>query len=253
MERKKNKGFTLVELLVVIAIIALLLSILVPALRKAKNQAMRVYCGNNIKQVVLALGLYAAENRDYFPLHDVGECWYWLWGLDKAATAKIMKYGPKMESFYCPANIQQKRFKWQYWAEWSPDPEGEHIIGYFSLWDNPPGSPSVRNWQPQGSGSKKFPVKATDPRASETELFVDVTFSNTTGEYANNPQFPYGNFAKCGGGMLGMGTYDCSNHYISESKCEGGNAGFVDGHVEWRNFTEMEIRTKPGCFPTEWW
>ena len=248
MAVKKKNGFTLVELLVVIAIIALLMSILLPVLRMAKGQAVRIFCGNNINQIVLALGLYASENNDYFPTHDVGGCGYWIWGMNNEAADAIMKYGPKRDSFYCPANPQQRRFKDVYWEEWWP--EEEHIIGYFSLWDNP--APNSRGWQPQGTGNKKFPVKATDPRPADTELFVDVTFSNETGEYANNPKFPYGNFAKCGGGMLGNGTYDCSNHFVNESKCEGGNIGFVDSHVDWRPFNEMERRTR-SCYPTHWW
>jgi prepilin-type processing-associated H-X9-DG protein len=218
-----------------------------PALRKAKNLAIRAYCANNIKQVILALCAYATDNSDSFPYHEVGGTGYWLWGLDNKATDQIMKYGPKRDSFYCPANTQQKTFKHIYWEEWAPG--HEHIIGYFSLWDNSP--PNNRAWQPQGKGNKRFPVKVSDSRASETELFVDVTFSNEI-EY-HPPKFPYGNFVKCGGGMLPLGTYDTANHVLSESKAEGGNMGMVDGHVEWRPFSEMERRSLQEMFPTHWW
>ena len=67
MQKKTNtKGFTLIELLVVIAIIALLLSILIPALNKVKEQAKFVVGGNNIKQVVLAEMMYTTENDGGF-------------------------------------------------------------------------------------------------------------------------------------------------------------------------------------------
>ncbi len=59
---KRNRGFTLIELLVVIAIIALLLSIVVPALAKAKDYAKRVTCSNNMRQSGLAVQLYAQNN-----------------------------------------------------------------------------------------------------------------------------------------------------------------------------------------------
>lgn len=61
-----KNGFTLIELLVVIAIIALLLSILIPALNKVKEQAKFVVGGNNIKQVVLAEVMYTTENNGGF-------------------------------------------------------------------------------------------------------------------------------------------------------------------------------------------
>ena len=57
-----KKGFTLIELLVVIAIIALLLSILMPALGRAKEAAKRIACSSNLKQLTMAWMLYADDN-----------------------------------------------------------------------------------------------------------------------------------------------------------------------------------------------
>jgi prepilin-type N-terminal cleavage/methylation domain-containing protein/prepilin-type processing-associated H-X9-DG protein len=59
-----SQAFTLVELLVVVAIIGILAALLLPALGKSKQQAQRVVCGGNIKQLSLAWTLYASDNGD---------------------------------------------------------------------------------------------------------------------------------------------------------------------------------------------
>ena len=68
---RKRKGFTLIELLVVIAIIALLMAILMPALKRVKGQAQKVSCQARLKQWGLIFKLYADDHDGYFNIRDV--------------------------------------------------------------------------------------------------------------------------------------------------------------------------------------
>ncbi|MDR3459288.1 MAG: type II secretion system protein [Verrucomicrobiae bacterium] len=101
---KPNRAFTLVELLVVIAIIAVLVALLLPVLSRAKERARRTACLNDLKQVNLAVHLYASENADVLP--NTGMATYLNYreavknyvGLAGASS-------PQDKVFTCPADV----------------------------------------------------------------------------------------------------------------------------------------------------
>ncbi len=78
----EERAFSLIELLVVIAIIAVLIAIVIPSLRKAKDLTYRVSCAHNLKQIHLGMGMYLNDNDNTYPCaaDPVSTApFYWLW------------------------------------------------------------------------------------------------------------------------------------------------------------------------------
>jgi len=94
--RPGQPGFTLIELLVVIAIIGILGALLLPALSGAKARAQRIKCQNNVRQLQLALQMYAGDHHDRLPPRDNESGAVWI--------DRFEPYYADRKALHCPVD-----------------------------------------------------------------------------------------------------------------------------------------------------
>ncbi len=154
---RKSKGFTLVELLVVISIIALLMAVLVPALRKARGLAHRIVCANHLKTLMTANFVYAAgEDGAYLPVIYTKQGVDYEWLANKTYRSYIAMDSYKdphqlsdydvPNEFLCPSDKISKHMVYAYrrvlcsygynYTEWQPEggwkPPIDDYAGHFT-------------------------------------------------------------------------------------------------------------------------
>ena len=239
-------AFTLIELLVVIAIIAILAALLLPALTQAKEAGRRAGCKSNLHQQGIALTVYAQDNNNYLPdlrhspytYIDGKASGFWAWDISTNFVDEMIRSGCSRSVFYCPSNPEWDcEETWEFGTFGNNNNAGKdgtggfRILGYNYLL---PGagmnivtaSPESKYWKTNAIG---IPGKFTP---ADAEVVVDVIVQDQkTASWA----------AVTSVGGLPPTVIQRTSH-LNGSLPAGGNILYVDGHADWRKFTEMSYK-----------
>jgi prepilin-type N-terminal cleavage/methylation domain-containing protein len=277
-DMKRSTAFTLIELLVVIAIIAILAALLLPALAKAKERAIRAVCMNNERQLYLSVDMYSIDNGGNLPILTPNSGAQWAWDIPWPVTSAMLASGCQKKTFYCPStaprftdslNFLNQDSLWNFGTNIG---KAFNIVGYsFAFSGDPPGkSPNTSVLTLTNQNTKiglefhpnvVYPFTPFRDSVSARVLIADVFLSKGSGVPASPGDF----FNSVGGGFSISGRQypHVSAHLEGGLLPVGGNYAYKDGHVQWQRFYAPSANWKlnptqvrgggSGGTPYFWW
>jgi len=196
----RKEGFTLVELLVVIAIIALLMSILMPALGRTRRQAQAVICQSHLHGWGLAFQMFCDDHEGYFPASQKTNEDYWIVALLPYIGAEKNEPSESRENFFCPSAKVNKNIGYSInhygstFSTWGPFPilhtiwYDERAMGSYGFNDWCANPPSTEYWTMPSKYSFRTPNVS---RRKDVPVLLDALYCDGFPMSANlPPPFP---------------------------------------------------------------
>ena len=239
--RRPQQGFTLIELLVVIAIIAIIAAILFPVFATAREKARQITCVSNVRQLGMALTMYAEDNDETFPFSysfETGNLWHLM------TEPYVKQNATKGNSIYtCPSSGVKD-------LAYSTNPQVVGLYGAATLYENffQSVTPLARIQEPTNIvllGDGHTPQGVGGFLSGLTRSAAEFSYPHPALQKDHTKDASW-----CADWVV-AGTDGCNNKQISWRHNGGANLAFCDGHAKFykrgaikdENF---DVRCQPG-------